>query len=65
MNGGNKEHMKHKRTPPEKKYQSPTINLLRWHKPLADLNDLFEYNANTNMIIKGEGTTLTHPSDLK
>jgi hypothetical protein len=65
MNDGNGEYMRHERTPLEKKYQSPTINVLRWHKPLVDLNDFFKYNANTKVIIKGKGTMLTHPSDLK
>ncbi len=34
-------------------------------KPLSDLNDLLEYNINTNVAIGGEGTMLIHPSNLK
>jgi hypothetical protein len=35
------------------------------HKPFVDLNDLLEYNINTNVATKGEGTMLTHPSNFE
>jgi hypothetical protein len=34
-------------------------------KPLTDWNDFFEYNVNTNVATRGEGTLLIHPSYFK
>jgi hypothetical protein len=34
-------------------------------KPFNDLNDLLEYNVNSNVAIGGKGTMLIHPSNLK
>jgi len=47
------------------KKKSPTINLLRRAKPLINLNDLFEYNVNTNVTTKEKGTMLIHPSNFE
>jgi hypothetical protein len=44
-----------------------TINLIkgRGHKPFVDLNNLLEYNINTNVATKEEGTMLSHSSNFE
>jgi uncharacterized protein (AIM24 family) len=38
---------------------------LKANKNLTFLNDLLEYNANTNVATRGKGTMLIHPLGLK
>jgi hypothetical protein len=65
MSDGNKEQVKHRRIPPKKKTGIAHNKPLKAHKPPVNLNNLFEYNTNTNITTRGERTMFIHPSNLE
>jgi len=65
MSDGNKEQVKHRRIPPKKKIGIAHNKPFKAHKPFVNMNNLFEYNTNTNITTKGERTMFNRPSNLE
>jgi hypothetical protein len=65
MSDGNKEQVKHRGIPPKKKIGVAHNKPFKAHKPFVNLNNLFEYNTNTNITIRGERTMFIRPSNLE